>query len=34
MAVFVVQIGMAPSEYNALTFGEREAILREARRRK
>lgn len=28
MADFVVKIGIAPSEYKALTIGERQAIIR------
>lgn len=34
MAVFVVHLGMAPSEYKTLTLGERNAILSAARKRK
>lgn len=34
MASFVVHLGMAPSEYKALTLGERDAIARVAQKRK
>lgn len=34
MASFVVGLGIAPSEYKALTLGERNAIADAARKRK
>jgi hypothetical protein len=34
MASFVVNVGMSPSDYYALTLGERDAISRAARKRK
>jgi hypothetical protein len=34
MASFVVNLRMAPSEYYALTLGERDAIARAAKKRK
>lgn len=33
MASFVVHLGMSPTEYKALTLGEREAIASAARKR-
>lgn len=34
MAAFVVHLGISPTEYHALTIAERDAIAREARKRK
>lgn len=34
MASFVVHLGMSPTEYFALTLGQRDAIVRETKKRK